>query len=216
MTSEGVRIVDLVEAGSGAVEQAARVLVESTRELWPEAWPTLASGLEEVRDALEPGKVTRAALDDGGAVVGWIGGIPIYDGNVWELHPLVVRADWQRRGVGRALVADLEARARERGGITLWVGSDDVTGATSLGGLDLYPDPLAHLAALADRGGHPFAFYKKEGFAVAGVLPDANGLGQPDIFLAKRLVPWESRGMATAPPRGLRPHPGPLPGGEGT
>jgi aminoglycoside 6'-N-acetyltransferase I len=190
--AEGVRIVDLVEAGAGAVEQAARVLVEGTRELWPEAWPTLESGLEEVRDALEPGKVARAALDDAGAVVGWIGGIPIYDGNVWELHPLVVRADWRRRGLGRALVADLEVRARGRGGITLWVGSDDVTGATSLGGLDLYPDPLAHLATLADRAGHPFAFYKKVGFAVAGVLPDANGLGQPDVFLAKRLVPWES------------------------
>jgi aminoglycoside 6'-N-acetyltransferase I len=189
VTAEGVRIVDLVEAGPGAVEQAAGVLVEGTRELWPDAWPTLESGLEEVREALEPGKVARAALDGAGAVVAWIGGIPTYDGNVWELHPLVVRADWQRRGVGRALVADLEARARERGGITLWVGSDDVTGATSLGGVDLYPDPLAHLAALADRGGHPFVFYRRVGFAVAGVLPDANGPGRPDIFLAKRLIP---------------------------
>jgi aminoglycoside 6'-N-acetyltransferase I len=207
VTAEGVQVVDLAEAGPGGLEQAARVLVESTRDLWPEAWPTLESGLEEVHDALEPGKVARAALDDDGAVVGWIGGIPIYEGNVWELHPLVVRADWRGRGVGRALVRDLEARARERGGITLWVGSDDVTGATSLGGVDLYPDPLVHLAALADRGGHPFGFYRRVGFAVAGVLPDANGLGQPDIFLAKRLVAWDEAKGAAPNPAQVEPSP---------
>ena len=35
--------------------------------------------------------------------------------------------------------------------------------------------------------GHPFAFYRKLGFVLAGVLPDANGRGKPDIFMAKRL-----------------------------
>jgi aminoglycoside 6'-N-acetyltransferase I len=188
-----MRIVDLAAAGPDVPAEAARLLVEATADLWPGAWPTFESGLAEVHEALEEGKVARAALDDDGALLGWIGGIPTYDGNVWELHPLVVRADWRRRGVGRALVLDLETRARERGGITLWVGSDDVTGATSLGGVDLYPDPLDHLARLTDRAGHPFVFYRRVGFAVAGVLPDANGPGQPDIFLAKKLVGWEGK-----------------------
>jgi aminoglycoside 6'-N-acetyltransferase I len=84
-------------------------------------------------------------------------------------------------------MADVEELARARGGLTLWVGADDEDNRTSLGGADLYPNPLEKLAAIQDRGGHPFAFYRKLGFVLAGVLPDANGRGKPDIFMAKRL-----------------------------
>ena len=34
---------------------------------------------------------------------------------------------------------------------------------------------------------HPYEFYLRVGFRIAGVLPDANGRGKPDIFLAKRV-----------------------------
>jgi len=34
--------------------------------------------------------------------------------------------------------------------------------------------------------GHPYEFYEKLGYTVVGVLPDANGPGKPDIFMAKR------------------------------
>jgi aminoglycoside 6'-N-acetyltransferase I len=34
---------------------------------------------------------------------------------------------------------------------------------------------------------HPYEFYKKVGFTIVGVLPDANGFGKPDIFMAKRV-----------------------------
>ncbi len=106
---------------------------------------------------------------------------------VWELHPLVVDPSYQRRGIGRALVADLERIAAERGAMTLTLGSDDETGLTSLAGVDLYPDPIAHLARLQDRGGHAFVFYTKCGFAITGVTPDANGFGQPDLHMSKRV-----------------------------
>jgi aminoglycoside 6'-N-acetyltransferase I len=89
--------------------------------------------------------------------------------------------------MGRALVADLERIAAARGAMTLIVGSDDEVGLTSLSGIELYPDPLEHLARLEDRGGHPFPFYAKCGFVVTGVVPDANGFGQPDIQMAKRI-----------------------------
>ncbi len=46
----------------------------------------------------------------------------------------------QGQGVGRALVADLERLVRDRGGLTLQLGSDDVDNMTTLGGVDLYPN----------------------------------------------------------------------------
>jgi|GEM_PF-5487834 aminoglycoside 6'-N-acetyltransferase I len=42
-------------------------------------------------------------------IVNLIAGIKQYDGNVWELHPLVVKKEFHRQGIGRLLVADLAA-----------------------------------------------------------------------------------------------------------
>lgn len=190
-------IVDLATLGGGARRQAAALLVDAFRELAPRAWPTLAEALDEVTGALEPGKLCRAALDDEAApagdpaVLGWVGGIPEYDGNAWELHPLAVAPAHQGRGVGRALVADLEARVAERGGLTLYLGTDDEPGWTTLAGVDVYPDVSGHLARARDLRGHPLGFYLRLGYVIVGVVPDANGFGRPDILMAKRVTPWE-------------------------
>jgi aminoglycoside 6'-N-acetyltransferase I len=182
-----VRIADLAGLGEQAIRRAAELLVVGFAEHWPDSWPDVDSALAEVREALEPGKVCRAAVSDEGELLGWVGGIPGYDGNVWELHPLVVTPARHGQGVGRALVQDLEQQVRERGALTLWVGSDDEDGMTSLAGVDLYDDLPGHLARIRNLKGHPFEFYRKCGFVVAGVVPDANGRGKPDILMAKRL-----------------------------
>jgi aminoglycoside 6'-N-acetyltransferase I len=183
-----VQIVDLPPEDESAIHQAATLLVEGFREHWPAAWPDIDAALAEVRVALEPGKICRAAIGEDGSLLGWIGGIPGYSGNVWEVHPLIVQPDRQDQGIGRALVADLEGRVRERGGLTLWVGSDDEDDMTTLSGVDLYDDLPGHLARIRSLKDHPFEFYQKCGFIVAGVVPDANGRGRPDILMAKRVV----------------------------
>ena len=190
MSGEAPRlsIVDLARGGEEkTLGEAAALLVEGFRDDWPDAWPDLDAALEEVRDSLGEGRISRVALDHEGAALGWIGGIPSYGGNVWELHPLVVHPGFQRLGIGRALVTDLEARVRERGGLTLWLGTDDEAGMTTLSGVDLYPNVLEHLASIENLRGHPYEFYQRLGFSLVGVMPDANGLGKPDIYMAKRL-----------------------------
>jgi len=182
-----MQIVGLHPDDECAIHQAAALLVEGFKEHWPDAWPDMATALEEVRRALEPDKICRAAIDDDGTVLGWIGGLSGYGGKVWELHPLVVDPAHQGQGIGRALVADLERQVRDRGGLTLQLGSDDVDNMTTLSGVDLYPNVLEHLAAMRNLRRHPYEFYQKLGFVVVGVVPDANGFGKPDILMAKRL-----------------------------
>ena len=170
-----------------AQEAAAALLVEGFRDHWPDAWPDLDSARQEVAGMLAAERLARAALAPDGTLLGWIGGIPEYDGLVWELHPLVVRADGRGQGVGRALVANLETLCAARGGLTLMLGTDDEDGMTTLAGADLYPDVLGALAAIQDRKGHPFGFYRRCGFSLIGVIPDANGRGKPDILMGKRI-----------------------------
>jgi aminoglycoside 6'-N-acetyltransferase I len=179
------RICNLHGCPKDGLQQAALLLVEGFRQHWPDAWPDIESALEEVHIALEPGKICRAALDEDNNVLGWIGGQPEYDGNVWELHPIVVRTDQQGRGIGRALVADLEAQVRQRGGLTIMLGTDDVDQMTTLSGVNLYIDLPEKIAAIRNLRGHPYEFYQKCGYTIIGVMPDANGPGKPDIYMGK-------------------------------
>tara|TARA_B100000809_G_scaffold222142_1_gene230921 strand:- start:3681 stop:4166 length:486 start_codon:yes stop_codon:yes gene_type:complete len=156
-------IVDFDPNQEKAIEQAASLLVEVFSEHWPDAWPTMAAALKTVRDSYGSNGIGRAAIDDVGNVIGWIGGLSEYNGKVWELHPLVVRSDYQRKGIGRALVSDLEGQVRQGGGITLRVGTDDEDNMTSLGGMDLYPNVLEHLSNIKNLKAHPYEFYQKMG-----------------------------------------------------
>jgi aminoglycoside 6'-N-acetyltransferase I len=183
-----MHIIDLQPDNHDVIEQVAAMLLSGFRELAPDAWADLDAARAEVRESFAPDRISRVALDEQGQALGWIGGISQYDGNVWELHPLVVRPDRQRGGVGRALVIDLEAQVRERGGLTILLGSDDEANWTTLGGVDLYPDVLGQLAAIQNLRGHPFTFYQKLGFTIVGCVPDANGFGKPDIIMAKRVA----------------------------
>jgi aminoglycoside 6'-N-acetyltransferase I len=168
-------------------QQMAEMLVAGFRDHWPDAWPTLEDAHEEVQEMLAPERLCCVALGVAGEAVGWIGGIPEYDGNVWELHPLVVRPDQQGRGVGRALVAHFEAQVAARGGLTIRVGTDDEDGMTSLANTDLYDDLYRKLATIRNLRRHPFAFYQQLGYTLVGVIPDANGIGKPDLLMAKRV-----------------------------
>ncbi len=182
-----MHIITLTAEDTALIQHAAQLLVDAFRKHWPAAWPTHDDGLEEIYDMLEEGRICRAALDEQGSLLGLVGGIPQYDGHVWELHPLAVWPHVQGRGIGRALVQDFEAQVRQRGGVTIFLGSDDEDNMTSLAGVDLYDNLWEKIRTIQNYKGHPYSFYQKMGYAIVGVIPDANGPGQPDILMAKRV-----------------------------
>lgn len=177
-------IVDLAAQPIAIRRQAAAILAEAFPH--DNGWPTIEKGLEEIDWVAKDGFV-RAAVDDEN-VLGWVGGLSEYRGRVWELHPIVVDKARRLQGIGRALVAAFEDEARRRGGLTATLGTDDEFGQTSLTGVDLYADLAGHLTGLRDLGTrHPFLFYRKLGYVVTGLMPDANGRGKPDIYMSKAL-----------------------------
>lgn len=178
-----MQIVNLDPNNREWIQQAANLLVIG----FENSWPDLPSALEEVQDCLQPDKINRIAVTPSKLVAGWIGGQSAYAGHAWELHPLIVHPDFQHGGIGRALVADFEALVKAKGGLTIYLGTDDESDQTSLAGLDVYPDVLGHLSRIKNLNRHPYEFYQKVGFVIVGMIPDANGFGKPDIIMAKRV-----------------------------
>ena len=182
-----MKIITLSTDHDHLLRQAAQLLVDAFREHWPDAWPTLEEARKEVYEMLEDERICRVAVDEKGNLLGIIGGIPGYDGNVWELHPLAVQPAQQGRGIGRALVKDFEEQVRSRGGLTVTLGSDDEDNMTSLSDVDLYENLWEKIRDIRNLKNHPFEFYQKMGYVITGVVPDANGRGKPDILMAKRV-----------------------------
>ncbi len=169
-----MQITDLTSHNGSAVRQAAELLVD----LLP--GPTIGEKLKEIRECLAPDRIARMAVE-GETVLGWIGGQERYAGHLWELHPLVVRRERQRQGIGRALVEDLEEHVRARGAHTIMVAADYEPG------IDLYANVLEHLRGIKNVRDYQYEFYERCGYVILGVVPDANGFS--NIYMTKRIVP---------------------------
>lgn len=154
-------------------------------EAFPQAYGDCAE--EEVQQCLAKDRVALAAWV-GDHLVGFVGAIPSYGTTAWELHPLVVNADYRGRGIGTKLTLALEKMLSKRGCLTIYLGSDDEAGCTSLANTDLFEDTFGKIQRIKNLKQHPFEFYQKNGYQIVGVIPDANGVGKPDIWLAKSLI----------------------------
>ncbi len=174
-------IMPLEKENTHFVRQAARLLAEC----FPHAYRD--SSEEEINHCLEDDRIALIAVEEE-EVLGFIGAIPQYDVTGWELHPLAVRTGRQSQGIGTKLIHALEEECRSRGGITIYLGSDDEFGKTTLSHNDLYSDTYEKMASVQNVNRHPYEFYQKVGYKIVGVIPDANGIGKPDIWMAKRIV----------------------------
>jgi aminoglycoside 6'-N-acetyltransferase I len=182
-----MHIVTFDGKDEGLKLQMAQLLVDAFREHWAGSWDTIEDGLEEVEEMCGEERICLVAMEVG-KLLGMIGGIPEYDGRVWELHPLAVQPGRQGKGIGRALVMAFEAQVRQRGGLTITLGSDDQDEMTSLANVNLYENLWDKVKNIQNFKRHPYEFYQKMGYVITGVVPDANGLGKPDIMMSKRVA----------------------------
>jgi aminoglycoside 6'-N-acetyltransferase I len=175
------------EAISMTQRAAAASLLTRAFDHQPSSWRTLAEASREVDSFFDDPERSALAALEGARLVGWVGLVRTY-ARAFELHPIAVDPARQRQGFGAKLVSAVERLARSEGALTLYLGSDDDFGGTTLFGADAFPDVLKSLAGAAPTArGHPMGFYLKLGFALCGLVPDANGPGMPDILMAKRL-----------------------------
>ncbi len=162
------------------IKEAAELL----RQAFPNSYNECAE--EEVLKCLEEERVAIGAIDNG-RLVGFVGAIPQYGITAWELHPLVVNEMYRSQGVGTKLCSELEKILKEKGCITIYLGSDDETGSTTLSNTSLFEDTFEKISNIKNKKRHPFEFYQKIGYKIVGVIPDANGIGKPDIWMAKSI-----------------------------
>nr|WP_306770699.1 GNAT family N-acetyltransferase [Isachenkonia alkalipeptolytica] len=154
------------------------------RENFPESYSD--DSLQEMNNVLSKDRIALMAIGDG-EFLGFVGAIPQYESTGWELHPLVVDGSKRSKGVGRKLVETLEREVANRGGIMIYLGTDDERFQTSLSDTDLFEDTYRKIENIKNYGNHPYEFYQKLGYQIVGVLPDANGYRKPDILMAKRI-----------------------------
>ncbi len=163
--------------------QAARILITAFGEMGS-AWPDMKSAMQEVEECVDHPNLC-VGLCEGEKLLGWIGLRPMYE-KTWELHPLVVAPDAQRKGVGRLLIGELERQAKGRGVIGIVLGTDDDRFRTSLSQTDIDDSNIFdQLRNIRNLAGHPYEFYKKCGYMIVGMIPNANGKRKPDIWMWK-------------------------------
>lgn len=173
-------IIELTIESKKYMDEAAELL----KEAFPHSYTNSAK--EEVLECLEGKRVLIAAIEED-VLIGFVGARPQYGTTAWELHPLVVSDSYRSNGIGTKLCIELENILRKKGCITIYLGSDDETNSTTLSDTNLYDNTFSKIENIKNLKKHPYEFYQKIGYKIVGVIPDANGIGKPDIWLAKSI-----------------------------
>lgn len=151
----------LTAPAAEAEAPALAALVAESGLFPPEALPALFAA--RLRGGPDAPHWRVARLD--GAVAGFAYAAPEpFTGGAWTLRALAARAVLRRRGVARALLADMEAALRAAGARLLVVDTAD-------------GPALAPARAL----------YRREGYEDGGAIPAFWGPGEAKIVVFKRL-----------------------------
>src|SRR4030095_9064013 len=114
-----MEIVDFTALAPARHGDAARILREALVHL-PSAYNAPGEAEAEVAQRCADSDWLGPSAREGERLVGWIGAIRTYS-HGWEIHPLVVAPDRQRRGIGSALLSALGGRRPRGGGAALFL-----------------------------------------------------------------------------------------------
>ena len=167
-------------------EDAAQILFSAFHGKGKGAWETIESARDEVNECIVDPFICIGMMVDG-ELVGWCGLRPMYD-LTWELHPMVIDPSQQGRGFGALLLSRVEYIASNNGLIGIILGTDDESSGTSISMTDLNESNIyQEMRDIKNIKHHPFEFYKKCGYLIVGIVPNANGRRKPDIWMWKNL-----------------------------
>jgi aminoglycoside 6'-N-acetyltransferase I len=181
---------DVVKDGFFIVAPGDDSFLEDAAALLAEVYPGY---VERPEDAFA--EVERVMNEDAvfivrvleGELVGLIGARLTHGDTGYELFPHVVHPDEQNQGLGTVLLYMLEQELARRGATVLFLAVEDEYGDTTLFDKELFDDPFPAIRDMKALAWHPFVFYRRRGFQVYGVIPDAFGVGKPDILMAKQI-----------------------------
>lgn len=176
-----MRLIEMTSNDEKYIKDAAELI----KQAFPGAYND-NNAIDEIKECLEDEKVLIAAIEDD-LLIGFVGAMPQYGVTGWELHPLVVSESYRFKGIGSKLCFELESRLKDKGCVTIYLGSDDESNSTTLSDTNLFENTFEKIGKIENLKNHPFEFYQKIGYQIIGVIPDANGIGKPDIWLAKSI-----------------------------
>jgi len=165
-------------------KEAAKILYETFAGIgsWPEL--NIESAINEVNECIADEFICFGIKIEN-KLIGWIGLRPMYE-KTWELHPIVIKKEFHGKGFGKILLDEMEKIAQEKEIIGIVAGSDDHINGTSLSEKDITGENIFdEIRNIKNYKNHPFEFYKKCGYAIIGIIPNANGHRKPDIWLWK-------------------------------
>jgi aminoglycoside 6'-N-acetyltransferase I len=175
-----------IKDSAGLVKQAADILFSAFGAINKDAWPTEEKALDTVKECIAEQNICTGILIDE-KLIGWTGLRPMYP-TTWELHPMVIAKEHQGKGYGKLLIHQLEEEARKAGITGIVLGTDDETNSTSLSDCNITGKNIFNeILNIKNKKNHPYEFYKKCGYSIIGVIPNANGPNKPDILMWKNI-----------------------------
>jgi aminoglycoside 6'-N-acetyltransferase I len=166
-------------------DQAVKLLLDTfpKANMWPDLDEKMA--IETVNESILEENIC-VGLKINNELIGWCCLTPSYWGKTWDLHPFVISTKFQGKGLGKKLMGEIEKLVQEKGAIGIILDSGDEEKLTSLSEKEINEANIfEEIKNIKNIRNHPYEFYKKCGFMIYGIIPNAYGVNKSSILMWK-------------------------------